>query len=145
MRVTEKAAYKRMKASMVMRNDRFERIENVTREGTPDVNGCFEGKEFWIEIKEREDPARLSSRALSHQMSTDQKNWFLEQRKAGGKAFIFIETNRRRILLSGDMADSVNSMTMQQAIDAALWHELKPMKATLWLKLRMKIINECSI
>lgn len=27
------------------------RVENAADPGTPDVNGCFEGREYWVELK----------------------------------------------------------------------------------------------
>jgi hypothetical protein len=34
-------------------NVHFMRIESYTEQGIPDVNACFNGKEIWLELKNR--------------------------------------------------------------------------------------------
>lgn len=57
----------------------WQRIENSVGVGCPDLNGCWKGKEFWIELKIIGGaPIRAS-----------QKVWHMRRNEAAGKAFIF--------------------------------------------------------
>ena len=56
------------------------RIENKASPGIPDVNGCYKGIEFWIELK--------VIKGNSLQLSKFQKAWIYERTKSGGKVFV---------------------------------------------------------
>ncbi len=56
------------------------RIENKASPGVPDVNGCYDGVEFWIELK--------VIKGNSLQLSKFQKAWIYERTKFGGKVFV---------------------------------------------------------
>ena len=56
------------------------RIENKACPGVPDVNGCYDGVEFWIELK--------VIKGNSLRLSKFQKAWIYERTKFGGKVFV---------------------------------------------------------
>ena len=68
----------------------FQRIETSVGLGVPDVNGCSEGIEFWLELK-------VSSNKRSV-LSKYQKAWIIRRGKAGGRVFILQKTLRQRRL-----------------------------------------------
>lgn len=58
------------------------RIESNTINGIPDVNGCINGVDFWLELKSKE----IKNCGLSkHQI-----NWHTDRLAAGGKVFILL-------------------------------------------------------
>jgi len=56
------------------------RIENRSLPGVPDVNGCYNGIEFWLELK--------VIKGNSLQLSKFQKAWIYERTRVGGKVFV---------------------------------------------------------
>ena len=56
------------------------RIENKSGPGVPDVNGCYKGIEFWIELK--------VIKGNSLRLSKFQKAFIDERSKHGGKVFV---------------------------------------------------------
>lgn len=116
------------RALVIGPNDRLERVENILVPGMPDVNGCINGKEFWIENKEPSEPKRGNTPLFgsNHRFSQDQLNWFLKQRNAGGRAYAFVWTDRRGMLFQSKHADLLNTLTVSQMLQIALWHEEKP-------------------
>ena len=56
----------------------FVRIEsNLTQQGIPDINGCINGREFWIEVKVDEN-----------ELSPMQISWHRQREQAGGLVFV---------------------------------------------------------
>lgn len=143
--MSERTAYNRFKLMVMLPGDRLDRIENMAGTGMPDVNGCFEGSEFWIEIKNpRKEPVRKLLTPLfgsNHRLSQDQKNWFKRQDKAGGKGFVYIRSETFCALLPGNIADDINKMTICEIIHNAIWSHKVPVPAEEWKKLREAIIN----
>lgn len=58
----------------------------MTGAGIPDLNGCSDAAEFWVECK--------ATRAYAVKMKAEQVGWALHRRRVGGRAFIAV---RRRI------------------------------------------------
>ena len=58
------------------------RIESNTINGIPDVNGCINGVDFWLELKSKE----IKNCGLSKY----QINWHTDRLAAGGKVFILL-------------------------------------------------------
>jgi hypothetical protein len=121
--MSEKTAYDWLRTKVFLSVDRVDRLENLVVVGMPDVNVCVCGTELWIEIKAPKEPARAKTAlfASNHKLSQDQINWMLRQRKANGNAYIFINTDKRRLLLQAKHAESINNMTLAEIKDAAIW------------------------
>lgn len=58
-----------------------ERVENALTRGTPDVNGCFEGHEYWLELKVLDDKGRCELRP-------EQYLWHRKRQEHGGRVFV---------------------------------------------------------
>lgn len=137
--MAESVDYKSFKKNVVGPLDRVDRIENVVITGMPDVNFCSVGTECWIELKSPKEPKRNTTKLFgsNHKLSQDQMNWFLRQRNAGGKAYVLIVTDKRWLFVDGLHADRINDMTVQELIDIALWHAVKPIrKKAEWNRLK---------
>ena len=60
----------------------WQRVESPMTQGTPDVNGCIQSKEFWLELK--------IARANKINFSNFQCNWSFKRMASGGKVFSLI-------------------------------------------------------
>lgn len=67
----------------------WQRIETMVGRGTPDLNGCLYGQEFWIENK------TTSGWAVTFEMG--QVAWHERRLRAGGRTFVAV----RRIANAG--------------------------------------------
>lgn len=129
----EKKAYSSMKEGLLNGHHvirRLDRVENVVLVGMPDVNGCFDGIEFWIEVKCPKEPKKRTTPLFgsNHKLSQDQKNWIKRQLLSGGLAYVYIDTGAHRILIGGSKADDLNEMTIDELKCIALWHAVCPIK-----------------
>lgn len=135
--MSEKRAFSLLKQSVLGQrlNRRLDRVENSVGIGWPDANGCFEGVEFWMEVKEPTEPKRVSTPLFgsSHRLTMDQRNWIKRHLAAGGLAYIYVDTGKNRMLVSGKLADIFNTLTLQEMIDTAVWHATVPVRnAEIW-------------
>ena len=60
------------------------RIESRIGLGIPDVNGCINGKDFWLELK--------VIKGNSLRLSKFQKAWIYERLRVGGNVFVLART-----------------------------------------------------
>ena len=58
-----------------------ERVENALTRGTPDVNGCFEGHEYWLELKVLDAKNKCELRP-------EQYLWHRKRQENGGRVFV---------------------------------------------------------
>ncbi len=122
--MNEKTAYNWLKEAVCRGSfDRIDRFENIVGVGNLDVNACIDGAEFWIEIKAPTEPVRPSTALFgsNHKLSQDQKNWIKRQLKANGNAYIFVATDKRKMLVHGKWADEFNEMTVSEMITKSMW------------------------
>lgn len=61
----------------------WQRIESPMTQGTPDVNGCIQAQEFWLELK--------IARGNKIKFSNFQCNWAVKRMASGGKVFSLIQ------------------------------------------------------
>lgn len=137
--MAESTDYKTFKANVPQPGDRLDRIENVVVTGMPDINMCIGGTEVWIEQKSPKEPVRKTTALFgsNHKVSQEQANWMLRQRKAGGKCYFLISTDKRWMLVGGFLADQLNSMTVDEILDNAVWATTKPVRdKEAWKTLR---------
>jgi len=80
------------------------RIENSTELGTPDVNGCADGVEFWVELKVAKRPKLVKTRVAVDHFTQEQRFWLFERHKAGGYVFLLLQCGRYYYLIRGDIA-----------------------------------------
>jgi hypothetical protein len=66
------------------------RVENLIGQGTPDLNCCYDGVEFWLELKA--DDGRIP------RLSKYQIAWHYRRYKSGGRSFILQRTLKQEHL-----------------------------------------------
>lgn len=75
-------------ADLPTRARHLQRIEDSTKGGTPDVEGCIDGHAFWIELKVAYEQR---TRGTVRVKTTDKQVYFaLKRRKAGGLSWYLI-------------------------------------------------------
>lgn len=67
----------------------WQSIETIIGRGTPDINGCLNGKEFWIENK--------STSGWAVKFEEGQVAWHEQRLRAGGRVFLAV----RRAAIAG--------------------------------------------
>lgn len=137
--MSESNDYKTFKNNCPDPLDRLDRIENMIGVGNPDINYCIDGFEGWIELKSPTEPKRATTPLFgsNHKLSIDQRNWFLRQNNAGGRAFILIATDKRWMLIEGRYADFINKLPVSGLLKIAIWSASKPIKEKeAWKTLR---------
>ena len=139
--MSEVDAYKAMRDGIKRRGDRIHRMESLVVFGFPDVNMCLEGREIWIEIKSPKEPKRDSTPLFgsNHDLNVAQRNWFLAQKNAGGYAYIYIETDKRRMLIGAEHSDNVNKMTVKQLVSVSIWVSSLNTGEESWNQLRTEL------
>ena len=94
----EAGLWKELRRAILMAypNSDLVRIENVLTSGTPDVNGCVEGTDFWCELKviallpPRNGPVRIPH------YTQDQRLWIRRRGLAGGRVGLLLQVNYPR-------------------------------------------------
>ena len=146
--MSESSAFQTLKRNLCLPRDRFERVENGLGEGMPDVNYCIEGADGWIELKAPKLPARASTPLLKsqHPISQEQVNWFIRQKQARGRAFLYIATHTHALLIGRNEVVSngvqLNELPLHTLVSrVALWSSSVPVPdRQRWLDLREILI-----
>lgn len=96
------------------------RIENAVGSGTPDVEGCFNGVQFWWELKvgsvDKKGNVKVSFRPT-------QIPWLKRRCLVGGKAFAIIKIGREKFCLPGpslSMFQGEDNVSLDQMRDASI-------------------------
>ena len=71
--------------------------------GVPDLNGCYEGVEFWVELK-------LVKRGLKLGLSPTQIAWLARRHRVGGRAWVFARRLDMFKLWSAELIDTVSEL-----------------------------------
>ena len=69
------------------------RIENGVMNGMPDVEGCLEGTQFWIELKTCARPVRTTT-TLKIRFEPGQLPWIKRRQEANGKAYVLLQVGK---------------------------------------------------
>lgn len=104
-----------------------QRIEDDTKSGTPDVEGCIESKAFWCELKVAYPMAKDRVRI---KITTDQVRWARKRVRASGKAFILIRVDGltradvRHFLIPGgnDAEELLEPISIDRLTELSLCH-----------------------
>lgn len=68
------------------------RIENGLEAGTPDVNGCMWGVDFWLELKVADIPKKDPSQIVKIPHFTQQQRlWIRRRGMAGGRVYVLLK------------------------------------------------------
>jgi hypothetical protein len=73
------------------------RVENQVSSGDPDVDGCYSGRYFEIELKGLDRPARAST-PLDLGIRKSQVIWHRKRVRAGGNIWLYIRVGKDRDL-----------------------------------------------
>ncbi len=73
----------------------IQRIESKIGSGVPDVEGCWNGKTFWVELKACDRPKRATSQ-LEFKISQGQIIWLKRRWRCGGNAFLLLRVGCNR-------------------------------------------------
>lgn len=85
-------------ANLVLREDlHMCRVENSAISGMPDVEGCFRGNQFWIELKCIDRPMKEST-SLRPKFRPTQIPWMKRRLGAHGKVFVLLQVGLGRRL-----------------------------------------------
>lgn len=92
------------------------RVENLVAEGDPDVEGCYRGGAFNIELKTSERPMRSTTRILGpSDVRRRQVPWARERWAAGGQTYFLIQVGSShraaRYLVPGSLANKIVGAT----------------------------------
>lgn len=83
------------------------RIENSVGLGTPDVEGVFMKKAFWIELKQAELPVRETTPIRPKKFTDEQVHWLSKRWFLGTPTHVFIQIGTERFLIPGYKAKQV--------------------------------------
>ena len=82
----------------------WQRIETgITGAGVPDVNGCLDGKEVWVELK------RVKGRQIG--LRPMQIAWLATRTKYGGRGYVLAKKDKTIKLYSVDSLEQIKSLT----------------------------------
>lgn len=103
----------------------FTRIENSASSGTPDVEGCTGGLQFWIELKIAKRPKHRHDIIKLDHFRVKQVVWLHNRWLVDGRAWVLVrvEGNGPRVhyLLSGGMARALYEGMTEDAMDEVSW------------------------
>lgn len=66
------------------------RLENAVGVGASDVEGCFNGVQFWCELKCEARPVRPST-VIKPRFEKTQNPWHRRRREAGGRTYVLLQ------------------------------------------------------
>ena len=116
------------------------RVENSVGNGAPDVEGCWLGKQVWIELK------IFKGNRVHFRYS--QRTWIKRREKAGGHCYVLARKNNELrlydapALVSSPVVDNAGERWFAvepDSIDALLWMSEKPFD---WLGLRVALFGK---
>ena len=103
--------WKRLKK--VLPSGHIIRVENPAHPGTPDINGCIQGVEIWMELKqEKALPKRGATPVFTGALRPEQILWHTLRWKAGGRSYIvaYVEDSNLIYTIEGQHAREFNDM-----------------------------------
>lgn len=87
------------------------RVENICEKGTPDVEGCYLGRQFHVELK----AIARGLGELDTGVSDDQVDWHKARHRAGGRSWFLIQVGSGhgagRYLVDGARAASLQRIS----------------------------------
>ena len=76
----------------------IERIENRVGVGVPDVQGCYNGIPFMVELKVAPKPTKPNT-PVKIVLRESQREWHSDRLAAGGRSFFLVQVGKTRYLL----------------------------------------------
>lgn len=94
------------------------RVENLVGDGDPDVDGCWQGKYFELELKGCDRPAKDGR--LCFEVRQSQVVWHRKRWRCGGNIWLYIRVGKgrdvRRYLVPGNQAEQVKAGVDEEAL-----------------------------
>jgi penicillin-binding protein-related factor A (putative recombinase) len=98
------------------------RVENPVGPGYPDVEGCYKGIGFHLELKAVERPKKNETLITLRHMRQRQIIWLEKRWRAGGSAWVLLRIGQREgariYLLPGNTAARLREGVLERSIDA---------------------------
>lgn len=117
------------------------RIENAVASGTPDVNCCLAGIEFWAELKGMRQWKNVSDDhlfTLDHELRESQRRWLKARWAAGGSCWVILGVRDPVQWLIWDgatAAEVIGNSTKQSLIRSARINTIGPFPTLRFLGL----------
>lgn len=96
------------------------RVENLVSEGDPDVDGCWKGRYFELELKGCDRPTRGG--LLDFDVRQSQVVWHRRRWKCGGNVWLYVRVGKgrdvRRYLVPGSKTALVKDGVTEEALAA---------------------------
>lgn len=94
------------------------RVENLVSDGDPDVDGCWKGRYFELELKGCDRPARDGR--LDFDVRQSQVVWHRRRWKCGGNVWLYVRVGKgrdvRRYLVPGSKTALVKEGVTEEAL-----------------------------
>ena len=110
---TEKKLYQALKTNL--RKVHWQRIETgALQQGVPDVNGCYGGREFWVELK--------CTTTDSVSLTPFQCSWHMRRASAGGRSWIMVAHSKHNVMTLHRGVDAVR--LLEQGVSSSIAFEI---------------------
>lgn len=98
----------------------LQRIEDKLSQGVPDVNGCWQGREFWIELKRLDAwPKRPQTVVRIPHYTNEQRLWIRRRGRAGGNALLLVQIDQDFLLYNWVYAQRVGELISTHMLSTA--------------------------
>lgn len=84
------------------------RVENSVGSGMPDVEGCYRGGQFWLELKATTRPVRPTT-PIRVKFQPLQVHWLEKRWRCGGSCWVYLKVEDARYLVPGNKAHIVEA------------------------------------
>ena len=124
-------------------------IENSAGTGMPDVNVSFNGKDYWLELKYREEaPKRTATAVLKGYLRPQQKVWMKKRLSKGSRnIYLFARVEDEYFLIHIDkeeVIENLDSWSLDQLYTHSGWYgKPRQSKDSDWLDM-LKIMENLS-
>lgn len=123
MKIKEKFLWQWLrKAKESIKKLELERIENMCSSGMADTNGCFEGREFWIELKTTDRP-KTSRGRVRLRFEKSQRPWLRRRWNSGSQAYALIQVGAndeaKRYLIPGNTIFRMDEYEFEEDLEIA--------------------------
>jgi len=96
------------------------RVENMVAKGWPDVNGCWDGYEFWIELKVVPKRPKTDRGGITVTFQSEQPDWLETRWRVGGACFVLVQVGMgheaKRYLIPGNCVYLFNGTVIDESL-----------------------------
>ncbi len=110
------------------------RVENSVSAGMTDVEGCYDGTQFWMELKCATRPKNANTK-IKPRFQPAQVPWIERRVRAGGQAFVLLQVGQgaasSRYLIPGNEVAALARGMTEAELDAA--SAIPPKSPAAWV------------